>query len=64
VKLLKRTEGKKILQKAIGKPVDTASVLQKGTKWLTALEGRVETLPFIELLTYGRKLTLLEMSSS
>jgi len=64
VKPRKRAEGKKILQKAIGRPMDTASVLQKGTdKWMKALEGRDQTLPSIALLTYGRKLTLLEMSS-
>jgi hypothetical protein len=60
VKLRKRAEDKKILQKAIGRPMDTATVLQNGT----ALEGRDQTLPSIELLTYGRKLKLLEMSSS
>jgi len=45
--------------------MDIARILQNGTeKWLTALEGRDQTLPSTELLTYGRKLTLLEMSSS
>jgi len=45
--------------------MDISSVLQNGTeKWLTALERRDRTLPSIELLTYGRKLMLLEMSSS
>ena len=63
VKLRKKAEGKKILQKAIGRPMDTASILQKGKgKWLTALEGRDQILP--SLLTDGRKLTLLEFSSS
>jgi hypothetical protein len=65
VKLRRRAEEKKILQKAVGSPMDIASVLQNGTeKWLTALEWRDHTLLSIELLTYGRKLALLEMSSS
>ena len=44
-RILRETQKKgwrkeKILQKAIARPMDTASVLQKGTEqWLTALEG-------------------------
>jgi len=36
-----RTEEEKILEEAIGRPMDTERILQEGTeKWLTALERR------------------------
>jgi len=65
MKLRTRTEEKRISQETVGRPMDTARILQKGAeKWLTALEGRDETMASIEVLTYGRMLILLEMSSS
>lgn len=57
----KAEEALKILQKAVG----TVRILQKGSeKWLTTVEERDQTMPSDELLTYGRKLTVLEISLS